>query len=581
MKNRFQKKIFLAFVGLFALVGGSVFCIVMYLGKMNIYGSMEKQYRYVNENAYTRFANQYNEIDSMTDGWILSGTVQNSLLNEPLDTQAEADVEASMSVFQGKSIDYYLYVDNKFNIFSQKNLDIEPAQFYSLPMIRALKDYGKTCFYWGKDEIFGSGEEHLFVLRYVRSVSHDNEPGILCLRLASDYMNQIFKNMTDDDCVQLLYDSSGQLCDMYNPSEYAMTEKKLSWIHEQMRAETPEISNEGFVCTSTGSNTAYSIVTYVPGSIVNRYVYEVYIVFIIAGLAAFVLIIFLSGAVSRRLTAPVKEINDYMQRFDESKLGEYLNLHTNTELDTIGSSYNAMIDKVGMLMNKVREDEKVLREQEIHSLVNQLHPHFLYNTLDTIYMLARISHEETIMKMIYALSKYLRINLSKGADEIPLSKEFEHVCAYMDIQKIRNDGLFDYETVCDDSVKDLRICNLILQPLAENAVKHGFSEISEGGFIKLTAGRRENCLVMTVENNGLPIEDEQLAALNAMEKLPAEAVIKAEESREGGYGLMNIVARLRLKYGSIRFYYTTGETTVCTIEIPLEAIRKGDDGHEV
>lgn len=89
---------------------------------MNIYGSMEKQYRYVNENAYTRFANQYNEIDSMTDGWILSGTVQNSLLNEPLDTQAEADVEASMSVFQGKSIDYYLYVDNKFNIFSQKNL---------------------------------------------------------------------------------------------------------------------------------------------------------------------------------------------------------------------------------------------------------------------------------------------------------------------------------------------------------------------------------------------------------------------------------------------------------------------------
>ena len=103
-----------------------------------------------------------------------------------------------------------------------------------------------------------------------------------------------------------------------------------------------------------------------------------------------------------------------------------------TELDSIGSSYNAMIDKVGMLMNKVREDEKVLREQEIHSLVNQLHPHFLYNTLDTIYMLARISHEETIMKMIYALSKYLRINLSKGADEIPLSKEFEHVCAYMD-----------------------------------------------------------------------------------------------------------------------------------------------------
>lgn len=580
MKNRFQKKIFLTFVSLFAVVGGIVFFVIMHIGKINLYDSMEKQYSYVNENAYICFANQYREIDSMTDGWILSGTVQKSLLNHSLDRQGRENVEASMSIFQGKSIDYYMYVDNKFNIYSPKNLDISSSEFYNLPMVRALRNYGKTCFYWGKDEIFGSGENHLFVLRYVRSVTHDTMPGILCLRMASDYMNQIFENMTDDDCVQLLYDSSGQLCDMYNPSGHAMTDKRLSWIQSRMASETSEISGEGFVCTATGENTAYSIVTYVPDNIINRYVYEVYSVFIIAGIAAFGLIIFFSGAMSRRLTAPVKEINDYMQQFDESKLGEYLYLHTNTELDTIGSSYNAMIDRVGMLMNKVREDEKMIRDQEIHSLVNQLHPHFLYNTLDTIYMLARMSREETIMKMIYALSKYLRINLSKGADEIPLSKEFEHVCAYMDIQKIRNDGLFDYETVCDDSVKDLRICKLILQPLAENAVKHGFSEMSEGGHIKITAGQRENRLVMTVENNGLSIADDWLEALNAMEGLPLETLGKSKQGSDGGYGLMNIVMRLRLKYGDIRFYYTTGELTVCTIEIPLDAIGKGDDGYE-
>lgn len=572
-----QKKIFTAIVGLFAMVGGGVFLVIMHLGRMNIYASMENQYRYVNANAYNRFASQYDEIDSIGDGWILSGAVQTSLAKRSLTRAEKADVKDSLSIFQGTSIDYYLYINNKFDVFSQKNLDIEPIEFYELPMVSALKDYGKTCFYWGKDEVFGSGKNHLFVLRYVRSTSLDTEPGILCLRMAPDYLEKILKKMNETECVQLLYDSAGNVCDIYNPSGYELTDKKLEWIGSQMTAKTTAISGEGLVCTSTGSKTEYSIVTYVPGFIVNRYVYEVYSVFIIAGFVAFVLIIFLSRKVSEKLTEPIREINDYMIRFDDTKFNDYLHLHTNTELDTIGSSYNAMIDRVSGLMDKVREDEKMIREQEIHSLVNQLHPHFLYNTLDTIYMLARISHEETIMKMIYALSKYLRINLSKGADEIPAARELEHVCAYMDIQKIRNDNLFDYKAVCDDSVKNLKICKLILQPLAENAVKHGFSEMTEGGFIEIHIGRGEDRLVITVENNGLPIEAAQLAQLNAMEHLPMEDIGAASKDREGGYGLINIVARLRLKYGDgVRFYYATGEKTVCTIEILLDAIEKGE-----
>lgn len=200
MKNRFgkklvgiQRKIFMAMVGLFAIVGGSIFLLIMHIGKMNIYRGMEKQYSYVNENAQALFASQYKEIDSIADGWILSGAVQKSLLKRPLSLKEKADIEDSMSIFHGGSIDYYLYIDNKFDVFSQKNLSIEPSEFYRLPMTSILKNYGKTCFYWGKDEVFGSGENHLFVLRHVRSVSHDVNAGILCLRMASDFMDKIFK----------------------------------------------------------------------------------------------------------------------------------------------------------------------------------------------------------------------------------------------------------------------------------------------------------------------------------------------------------------------------------------------------
>lgn len=582
MKNRLgkklvgiQRKIFMAMVGLFAIVGGSLFFLIMHINKINIYRGMEKQYSYVNENAHTLFASRYKEIDGIADGWILSGAVQKSLLKRPLSRKEKADIEDSMSIFHGGSIDYYLYIDNKFDVFSPKNLSIEPSEFYRLPMTSILKNYGKTCFYWGKDEVFGSGENHLFVLRHVRSVSHDVNAGILCLRMASDFMDKIFKNLNEMDSVQLLYDSSGNLCDVYNPSEYKLTDKRLEWIRGQMGKAETVVPGKGLVCSSKGANTAYSIVTYVPDSVVNSYIYEVYIIFIAAGAVGIVLIVLLSGLASKKLTEPIRKINEYMTCFDDTRLHEYLELNTNTELDTIGHSYNAMIDRVSDLMDKVREDEKMLNEQEIHSLVNQLHPHFLYNTLDTIYMLARISREETIMKMIYALSKYLRINLSKGADEIPISKELEHVCAYMDIQKIRNDNLFDYEVCCDDDVRDIKICKLILQPIAENAVKHGFSEMTEGGHIKIAVRQNKDRLVLTVENNGLPIDKKYLESLNTMESRPVEQLTVNKSSMEGGYGLMNIVARLKLKYGNdIHFYYTTVDTTVCTIELPLDCLRK-------
>ena len=106
-------------------------------------------------------------------------------------------------------------------------------------------------------------------------------------------------------------------------------------------------------------------------------------------------------------------------------------------------------------------------------LISQINPHFLYNTLDTIYMLARINKEETTMRMIQALSKYLRLSLSKGSEIVTVEDELENVRSYIEIQQIRNQDLFTCEIDCRVDAAGTYVLKLILQPLVENAVKYG------------------------------------------------------------------------------------------------------------
>ena len=120
-------------------------------------------------------------------------------------------------------------------------------------------------------------------------------------------------------------------------------------------------------------------------------------------------------------------ISREMTSFDGKDFSHKISIHTNTELDQIGESYNKMLGNIEKLLTEIKKQEKELRVSEMNMLISQIKPHFLYNTLDTIYMLARINGEETTMKMIQALSGYLRLSLSKGSDIVTVEDELDNV----------------------------------------------------------------------------------------------------------------------------------------------------------
>ena len=212
---------------------------------------------------------------------------------------------------------------------------------------------------------------------------------------------------------------------------------------------------------------------------------------------------------------------------------------------------------------------------ELTALQLQINPHFLYNTLDTIYMLARINGEEKTMKMIQALSKYLRLSLSKGREIVTVEDELENVKSYMEIQQIRNENLFHYEIECGEELKTRWILKLILQPIVENAVKYGFCDIFEGGLIRISVTEQAGQLTFSVYNNGTPMEEQMAEKLNGLSEIPVSKMKDSFEDKKHGYGVINIITRLRLKYGEdVRVFYESDTNgTVCVIQIP-------DDGKE-
>lgn len=208
--------------------------------------------------------------------------------------------------------------------------------------------------------------------------------------------------------------------------------------------------------------------------------------------------------------------------------------------------------------------EKKLQKAEMRTLQAQITPHFLYNTLDTIVWLAEAERNQEVMDITMALTSFLRISLSSGQDFIPVSREIEHVKSYLAIQATRYGSTMEYRIEADESLGNMQVLKLLMQPLVENAIYHGVRAKRGRGRIVVSVQRTDkDQMTFSVSDNGIGIEPEKLRALQA--DLSA-GVRPATQS--GAFGLFNVSQRIRLYYGTellITSVYREGTTVSFTI----------------
>ncbi len=271
--------------------------------------------------------------------------------------------------------------------------------------------------------------------------------------------------------------------------------------------------------------------------------------------------------VSTVFTKPFNKLLLSMKRLQEGDFEERVNFSYRDEVGLLGAGYDAMVDSIQLLVNKVYKAQLKEKEAELKCLQAQINPHFLYNTLDSIFRKSRKSGDTEVSEMIYTLSRLFRQILNSGNEFTTIAQEKELIENYLLLQKKRYKQKLNYIIQLDEDLLDCPIPNLLMQPLVENAIVHGIIPKNKEGMIVISGCRRDNNITLKIIDNGVGMEAEKVDELFS-------TGIKAQKSH--GYAIRNIQERLELYYGknhefSIISSSGHGTTVTILLKMPAEA----------
>ncbi|RAV17701.1 sensor histidine kinase [Paenibacillus contaminans] len=238
--------------------------------------------------------------------------------------------------------------------------------------------------------------------------------------------------------------------------------------------------------------------------------------------------------ISASVTRPLAQLQKKMSQMVKKNLNIHLpEEHYKGEVLALNQSFNRMVADIHHLVEQLKIEER--QKEAIHSqmLLNQINPHFLLNTLNSIKWIAVDQKNDEIADICVALGKLLESGLNSELELIYLKDEIDLVKAYVYIQKYRYDQLFDIAYEVDPALDYALVPKLGLQTLVENAINHGFSQMESGGWIVIRAFAERKKLHMEVEDNGIGLERSK------------QSIIKRNRR---GIGLANLRERYRLLF---------------------------------
>ncbi|MFR3786087.1 histidine kinase [Agathobaculum desmolans] len=256
--------------------------------------------------------------------------------------------------------------------------------------------------------------------------------------------------------------------------------------------------------------------------------------------------ILLSWRMNRMLVQPIDRMAKQVNLIATGQFQPYEYQPENTELDELENRILDMQQDIQQLMEQERQREEDKQQLEIQVLQAQMNPHFLYNTLNTIRLMAAMQGKKSISTMIEALEKILHANLLTQQNCITVAQEIELLKSYMYIQNIRQKGRLQWRIEgMDTALLQQQIPKFLLQPLVENAILHGLPEPMDEGCIVISGTHLGKEMCLAVQDNGVGMSEAQL------EKLRTELQSSDAPQTTHGHGiaLHNVQRRIQLHYG--------------------------------
>lgn len=392
--------------------------------------------------------------------------------------------------------------------------------------------------------------EELMVMTLAKQFGTTAYPGILKMDISLEPAQSILKELElGEHSVGLIADTEGKV----------IVHPDTDRINEELRADLAERIYSGesrgsFYVEETDEIVVFDTIPYTGWKTIATIHYpsiadsahrlkNATILFAAGGIAfAVLLIIPLTTSITRR-------ISNVRRMMERMRLGEFKHrvvIKGSDELADLGRSYNEMLDDLEQAVHKLTETKVKQQRAVMSALQSQINSHFLYNTLESINSMAVLADHREIEQTITNLSNMLRYISTYSDVIVPIGEELKHVENYLQICSIRYGDELSYEIDIEDGCADLPCLKAILQPIVENAIKHGLETSGENIHLRIAVRRHERFAVMSVEDNGGGFSPETLARL-AAELAEADRHEEALETMTH-VGIPNVLYRLKMFY---------------------------------
>lgn len=271
----------------------------------------------------------------------------------------------------------------------------------------------------------------------------------------------------------------------------------------------------------------------------------------------------LLASITRSITRPIRRLAGQMAsiRSEAETVPIYEPIRRGDEIGDLSISFSTMLERIRLLIDHQRCLERQRLDMELKVLQSQVSPHFLYNALNAIASLAQQGDTKAIPRSTAALIRLLATSMDKTSEFITLGDELQVLREYLEIQRMRYGDRVEVTIYAPEEMKSWSVPKLILQPLVENAIFHGFPSESEGNMIIVDARENEHELILTISDNGVGMDEEKAGRLLNGEEEDAQ---RNTRDRLHSIGIAHVHARIRLHYGEQYGLHITSQESVGT-----------------
>lgn len=452
-------------------------------------------------------------------------------------------------------VNYIVFTDLYGHVYQLNNINQGTYDFY---MYYADKDIlkedwvkaaneakGREVFF--KDSILAVGSKAGFCYaKYMINPSDGEGMGYMVVGLSQKLLGKSFVmgNEGFNSSNFMVLDEDGEL--IY----FVGNEERKTAIMEAF--SNPEKNSLYLFSSVTNYTTGWSIVNVVEKNELSEESKGIRLIsFLVAGCVLVVGFI-MARIISRTISQPLKQLENTIAQVGEGER------HITEEFDysevgRIGQKFKEMVNTNLELSEHLMAVKLNEREAELLLLQSQINPHFLYNILDSLYFVAIMHGDDQMAEMVEALSDNFKLALNNGNKYIKVADSVKWMQGYMKLQNMRYNNRFELFVDISREILQRETITFIFQPFIENAMYHGLEPKIGKGKISLRGWQEQNDMIFTIEDDGVGIDD--------MSRL------------ENGYGVRNVIERIKLNYGEkygVTFESSPGKGTKVTIVVPVK-----------